>query len=111
DQLRAWQVRAIQRRKRGAASSVLGDAQIGDDVVGVVSRTRQRRVRPDEGLTGACVEFDTQTRDLDPRNRALERLLVDGNDVNRAGLEVDLDLFGKGGPKGQGERKRHYAEP
>src|SRR6202158_5509386 len=85
------------------ASDDFRDTDVGDDIVGVVGRAGQRRVRPDEGLTGAQVELDAQTGDVDPRSRALERLLVNRKDAHRAGLGVDLDLFGDGEPKGYGE--------
>src|SRR5581483_12010142 len=90
------------------ASHDFRDAEIGDDVVGVVGRTRQRRVRPDERLASACVEFDSQAGDLNPWNGALERLLVDRHDVHGAGLEVDLYLFGE---VGRQRRDEAHGEP
>src|ERR1700682_447114 len=103
-------MRMVRRRYAGSgtqanhvASDDFRDTEIGDDIVGVVGRAGQGRVRPDEGLTGAQVELDAQTGDVDPRSSAREGLLVNRNDAHRAGLEVDLDLFGDGEPKGYGE--------
>src|SRR5205823_1261091 len=70
----------------------LGDAEVGDDVVGVIGRARQRRVRADEGLAGALIGLDPDARDGDSGRRALERLLVDGDGGDGARLQVHLAL-------------------
>src|SRR4029077_4503486 len=72
----------------------LGDAEVGDDVVGVVGRARQSCVRADERLAGPLVGLDPDAGDGDAGRRALERLLVDGNCRDRAGLQVHLALEG-----------------
>src|ERR1700754_4546915 len=45
----------------------LGDAEVRDDVIGVVGGRRQRRVRADERLARALVGLDPHTGDRDAR--------------------------------------------
>lgn len=72
-------------------SDGLGDAHVGDHVVGVVGGARHRRVRANERLADAAVDLDAEARDGGAGGLALEGLLVDRHDGHLARLEVDLD--------------------
>ena len=89
-------------------SDGLGDAEVGDDVVGVIGRARQRRVRADEGLACALIGLDPNSGDGDPGFAALERLLVDRHRGHRSGFQIYLALQAEAETTGcvAGERNR-----
>src|SRR5687768_9584845 len=46
-----------------SVSDRLGHAVVGDDIVGVLGRARQRGIRPQERLTDATVDLDVRVLD------------------------------------------------
>src|SRR5574341_1296861 len=83
------------RSSSTARSDGLGDAVVGDDVVGVVRRARHCRVRPQERLTEAAVHLDVGVLEGDAHGCGLVLLFVHGDGGHRARLGVDLDLAGE----------------